>query len=155
MKTSLDEFQHVSTQRCYSSISLVHGLMKILLAKGHMKKTYGPKEIPQLRHVLSTKDKPPKEHESHVASASPHCEWGRSHIIPKKLQWIQSILLLQDYFYLNTHELGPRQAPFHRIKSSPRPAMDFRLKGPNGQATLRKVPGDRALKAFLQVGQMG
>ena len=31
-----------------------------------------------------------------------------------------------------------------------RKPMDFRLKGPNGQATLRKVPGDRPLNDFLQ-----
>ena len=31
--------------------------------------------------------------------------------------------------------------------------MDFRLKGPNGQATLRGVAADRPLDAFLQDGE--
>ena len=38
---------------------------------------------------------------------------------------------------------------FHRASASPA-AMDFRLKGPKGQATLRGVAADRPLNAFLQ-----
>lgn len=54
---------------------------------------------------------------------------------------------------------GGRDLPtrFHRrwLRVTPRVhhrdgAMDFRLKGPKGQATLRKVPPERPLEEFLQ-----